>query len=158
MLEVGDAGGPARQQLAELIDHRRGRCVDVVAVQAQAHAGALALGNAEELDDVVLCGHSAGGMVTDRHKIYVSTGGTLPGNDVAINNSGKTIVVYDHGLSSGDNNIYRKTVTSLGVSSKLLEPAVGAVLAKILVLVFLIIFIQRRPRGLFPQKGRAAEG
>jgi urea transport system permease protein len=47
---------------------------------------------------------------------------------------------------------------SLGVTSKLLEPAVGAVLAKILVLVFLIIFIQRRPRGLFPQKGRAAEG
>jgi urea transport system permease protein len=48
--------------------------------------------------------------------------------------------------------------TSLGITSKLLEPAVGAVLAKILVLVFLIIFIQRRPRGLFPQKGRAAEG
>jgi urea transport system permease protein len=48
--------------------------------------------------------------------------------------------------------------TSLGVASKLLEPAVGAVLAKILVLVFLIVFIQRRPRGLFPQKGRAAEG
>jgi urea transport system permease protein len=48
--------------------------------------------------------------------------------------------------------------TSLGVVSKLLEPGVGAVLAKILVLVFLIIFIQRRPRGLFPQKGRAAEG
>jgi urea transport system permease protein len=48
--------------------------------------------------------------------------------------------------------------TSLGVFSKLLEPAVGAVLAKILMLVFLIIFIQRRPRGLFPQKGRAAEG
>ena len=48
--------------------------------------------------------------------------------------------------------------TSLGVVSKLLEPAIGAVLAKILVLVFLIIFIQRRPRGLFPQKGRAAEG
>ncbi len=48
--------------------------------------------------------------------------------------------------------------TSLGVASKLLEPAIGAVLAKILVLVFLIVFIQRRPRGLFPQKGRAAEG
>jgi urea transport system permease protein len=48
--------------------------------------------------------------------------------------------------------------TSLGVASKLLEPAVGAVLAKILMLIFLIIFIQRRPRGLFPQKGRAAEG
>jgi urea transport system permease protein len=47
---------------------------------------------------------------------------------------------------------------SLGVASKVLEPAAGAVLAKILVLVALIIFIQRRPRGLFPQRGRAAEG
>ncbi|MFT4046474.1 MAG: urea ABC transporter permease subunit UrtB [Solimonas sp.] len=47
---------------------------------------------------------------------------------------------------------------SLGVVSKLLEPYAGAVMAKILVLVFLILFIQRRPRGLFPQKGRAAEG
>ncbi len=46
---------------------------------------------------------------------------------------------------------------SLGVVSKLLEPAVGAVVAKILVLLFLIVFIQKRPRGLFPQKGRAAE-
>jgi urea transport system permease protein len=46
---------------------------------------------------------------------------------------------------------------SLGVVNKLLEPYSGAVLAKILVLVFLILFIQRRPRGLFPQKGRAAE-
>jgi urea transport system permease protein len=47
---------------------------------------------------------------------------------------------------------------SLGVVNKLLEPWAGAVLAKILVLVVLILFIQRRPRGLFPQKGRAAEG
>jgi urea transport system permease protein len=47
---------------------------------------------------------------------------------------------------------------TLGVANKLVEPAVGAVVAKILVLVFLIIFIQKRPRGLFPQKGRAAEG
>jgi urea transport system permease protein len=47
---------------------------------------------------------------------------------------------------------------SLGIVNKLLEPFSGAVLAKILVLVFLILFIQRRPRGLFPQKGRAAEG
>ncbi|MEO6078642.1 MAG: urea ABC transporter permease subunit UrtB [Steroidobacteraceae bacterium] len=47
---------------------------------------------------------------------------------------------------------------SLGVASKVLEPAAGAVLAKILVLVALIIFIQRKPRGLFPQRGRAAEG
>jgi len=46
---------------------------------------------------------------------------------------------------------------SLGVVSKLIEPAAGAVMAKIFVLIFLIIFIQKRPRGLFPQKGRAAE-
>jgi urea transport system permease protein len=47
---------------------------------------------------------------------------------------------------------------SLGVISKLIEPTAGAVMAKIFVLIFLIIFIQKRPRGLFPQKGRAAEG
>jgi urea transport system permease protein len=47
---------------------------------------------------------------------------------------------------------------SLGVVNKLLEPFAGAVLAKIAVLVALILFIQRRPRGLFPQTGRAAEG
>ena len=46
---------------------------------------------------------------------------------------------------------------SLGVFNKLLEPWVGAVLAKILVLLFIILFIQKRPRGLFPQQGRAAE-
>lgn len=46
---------------------------------------------------------------------------------------------------------------SLGVANKVLEPWSGAVLAKILVLVFIILFIQKRPRGLFPQKGRAAE-
>jgi len=46
---------------------------------------------------------------------------------------------------------------SLGVVNKFIEPWTGAVLAKILVLVFVILFIQKRPRGLFPQKGRAAE-
>lgn len=46
---------------------------------------------------------------------------------------------------------------SLGIVNKLLEPYAGAVLGKILVLVGLILFIQRRPRGLFPQTGRAAE-
>ena len=46
----------------------------------------------------------------------------------------------------------------LGVANKVIEPWSGAVLAKILVLVFIILFIQKRPRGLFPQKGRAAEG
>ena len=46
---------------------------------------------------------------------------------------------------------------SLGVINKVLEPWAGAVLAKILVLVFIILFIQKKPRGLFPQRGRAAE-
>ncbi|MEJ2592546.1 MAG: urea ABC transporter permease subunit UrtB [Candidatus Thiodiazotropha sp.] len=46
---------------------------------------------------------------------------------------------------------------TLGVANKFLEPWSGAVLAKILVLLFIILFIQKRPRGLFPQKGRAAE-
>jgi urea transport system permease protein len=47
--------------------------------------------------------------------------------------------------------------TMLGVMNKFLEPFSGAVLAKILVLVFIILFIQRRPRGLIALRGRAAE-
>ncbi|WOJ94567.1 urea ABC transporter permease subunit UrtB [Congregibacter variabilis] len=43
---------------------------------------------------------------------------------------------------------------SLGVANKVLEPATGAVLAKILLLVALILFLQRRPQGLFPRLGR----
>ena len=43
---------------------------------------------------------------------------------------------------------------SLGVANKLIEPAAGAVLAKILLLVGLILFLQRRPQGLFPRAGR----
>lgn len=46
---------------------------------------------------------------------------------------------------------------SMGIVNKLLEPYAGAVLAKIFVLAALILFIQIRPRGLFPQAGRAAE-
>ena len=46
---------------------------------------------------------------------------------------------------------------TLGIANKLMEPWAGAILAKILVLVFLIMFIQKRPRGLFPQRGRAVE-
>lgn len=47
---------------------------------------------------------------------------------------------------------------SLGVANKFVEPLAGAVLAKILILVFIILFIQRRPRGLFALKGRFVEG
>lgn len=44
----------------------------------------------------------------------------------------------------------------LGIINKFLEPYAGAVLAKVLVLVLLILFIQKRPKGIFPHKGRAA--
>ena len=46
---------------------------------------------------------------------------------------------------------------SLGIANKFLEPWAGAVLGKILILVFIILFIQKKPRGLFPQRGRAVE-
>jgi urea transport system permease protein len=46
---------------------------------------------------------------------------------------------------------------SMGVVNQLLEPYAGAVLAKIFVLIALILFIQRRPRGLFPPTGRASD-
>jgi urea transport system permease protein len=45
----------------------------------------------------------------------------------------------------------------LGLANKALEPFAGAVLAKIVVLVFVILFIQRRPQGLFALRGRAAD-
>src|SRR5581483_3382244 len=45
----------------------------------------------------------------------------------------------------------------LGVLSKFIEPHIGAVLTKILILVLIIAFIQKRPQGLFALKGRAVE-
>ncbi|MED5529418.1 MAG: urea ABC transporter permease subunit UrtB, partial [Pseudomonadota bacterium] len=41
--------------------------------------------------------------------------------------------------------------------NKIMEPWAGAVVAKILILVFIILFIQKQPKGLFPQKGRGME-
>ncbi len=46
---------------------------------------------------------------------------------------------------------------SLGLANKLLEPYAGAVLGKIILLIAVIIFIQKRPRGLFALKGRSVE-
>ncbi len=46
---------------------------------------------------------------------------------------------------------------SLGIANKFLEPYAGAVVAKIVILVLIILFIQKRPRGLFALKGRAIE-
>jgi urea transport system permease protein len=45
----------------------------------------------------------------------------------------------------------------LGIANKFLEPYAGAILGKVLILVAIILFIQKRPRGLFALKGRAAE-
>ncbi len=59
----------------------------------------------------------------------------------------------------GVGNIWGTLVAAmtLGIVNKLLEPFAGAVLGKILVLVFIILFIQKRPRGLFALKGRFVE-
>src|SRR5271170_2695443 len=59
----------------------------------------------------------------------------------------------------GVGNLWGTTVgaLTLGIVNKFLEPVAGAVLGKIVVLVMLILFIQRRPRGMFPLKGRAVE-
>jgi urea transport system permease protein len=46
---------------------------------------------------------------------------------------------------------------SLGIANKFLEPFAGAVLGKIAILVFIILFIQKRPRGLFALRGRAVD-
>jgi len=46
---------------------------------------------------------------------------------------------------------------TLGIANKFLEPYAGAVLAKIAILVLIILFIQKRPRGMFALKGRAVE-
>jgi urea transport system permease protein len=46
---------------------------------------------------------------------------------------------------------------TLGIANKFLEPFAGAVLAKITILILIILFIQKRPRGMFALKGRAIE-
>jgi urea transport system permease protein len=59
----------------------------------------------------------------------------------------------------GVGNLWGTLVGSflLGIVNKFLEPYSGAVLGKIFVLVAIIVFIQRRPRGLFALRGRAVE-
>jgi urea transport system permease protein len=59
----------------------------------------------------------------------------------------------------GVGNLWGTLVSAfaLGVANKFLEPVAGAVLAKIFILVLLILFIQKRPRGLFALKGRSVE-
>ena len=49
------------------------------------------------------------------------------------------------------------TAVALGIANKLLEPQIGAVLGKILILALIILFIQKRPQGLFALKGRVID-
>ncbi|WP_041523709.1 urea ABC transporter permease subunit UrtB [Gilvimarinus agarilyticus] len=58
----------------------------------------------------------------------------------------------------GVGNLWGTLVGAMGIGllNKFMEPYAGAVLAKVLILVLLILFIQKKPKGLFPQKGRAA--
>ncbi len=46
---------------------------------------------------------------------------------------------------------------SLGILNKVLEPQIGAVLGKIVILVLIVLFIQKRPQGLFAFKGRVID-
>ena len=59
----------------------------------------------------------------------------------------------------GVGNLWGTLIASftLGEINKFIEPLAGAILAKVIILVFIILFIQKRPRGLFPQKGRDAQ-
>ena len=59
----------------------------------------------------------------------------------------------------GAGNIWGTLVAgmTLGIANKVVEPIYGAMLAKIIILVCVILFIQKRPRGLFPKRGRQVE-
>jgi urea transport system permease protein len=59
----------------------------------------------------------------------------------------------------GVGNLWGTTLgaLTLGIVNKFLEPVAGAVLGKIVVLILLILFVQRNPRGMFPLKGRFVE-
>lgn len=65
------------------------------------------------------------------------------------------LVVVLGGVGQLAGSIY--AAFGLGVLNKLLEPQIGAVLGKILVLVLIVLFIQKRPQGLFALKGRVID-
>ncbi len=65
------------------------------------------------------------------------------------------MVVVTGGVGQLAGTVY--AALGLGVLSKFLEPHIGAVMTKILVLVLIIAFIQKRPQGLFALKGRTVE-
>ncbi|MCM5681400.1 urea ABC transporter permease subunit UrtB [Schlegelella sp. S2-27] len=65
------------------------------------------------------------------------------------------LVVVTGGVGQLAGTVY--AALGLGVINKFLEGWQGAVLAKIMVLLFIVAFIQKRPQGLFAMKGRSAE-
>ena len=65
------------------------------------------------------------------------------------------MVVVTGGVGQLAGTVY--AALGLGVLNKFLEGFAGAVLAKIMVLVCIVVFIQKRPQGLFAMKGRSAE-
>ena len=69
--------------------------------------------------------------------------------------NGQTVNLETYGV--GQMSIFQWLGFGLGMLNKLLEPAVQAVWAYVLTLLFVIIFIQFKPSGLFPAKGRLAD-
>jgi urea transport system permease protein len=62
-------------------------------------------------------------------------------------------------VTGGVGKLLGSILAALGIGglNKIIEPSFGAVFGKVLILVFVILFIQRRPSGLFAMKGRYAE-
>ena len=62
-------------------------------------------------------------------------------------------------VTGGVGKLLGSILAALGIGglNKIIEPSFGAVFGKVLILVFVILFIQRRPSGLFATKGRYAD-
>jgi urea transport system permease protein len=62
-------------------------------------------------------------------------------------------------VTGGVGKLLGSILAAIGIGglNKLIEPSLGAVFGKVLMLVLVIVFIQRRPSGLFATKGRYAD-
>src|SRR5262245_33740484 len=87
--------------------------------------------------------------------------GVLPQLDNVSPNLGQSYIIdsFMVVVFGGVGNLWGTLVgaLTLGMANKFLEPVAGAVLGKIAILVLIILFIQKRPRGLFALKGRSVE-
>ena len=93
------------------------------------------------------CRHGRRGAVADRQRVSPNLG------------QGYIIDSFMVVVFGGVGNLWGTLVGAftLGIANKFLEPFAGAVLGKIAILVLIILFIQKRPRGMFALKGRAIE-